>query len=256
MDSVLREILREHRYEELGEADCSCGWFGDKKHDDGCYEAWLDHIEEIERKQLVAVVEPIVCLMCAEGNKPVIHANRCWYHEFPAGSELCEAMSPTAFKTKFKRVAAQDDGLREEVPIIHGRAELVAHDAALIQKRDREWALVCAEHDIPALADSSGPIKLDSSALRASVREECADAAMEAFGHNETNLPHSDGCIACAVKQAILALASEKAAPEVAHASYELGTCDALSEPHGFGYTPRYFHLCSNWRPLPKGDAK
>jgi|SRR5690242_9843296 len=56
-----------------------------------------------------------------------------------------------------------------------------------------------------------------------------------------------------------LAAASEKAASEeVAQASNELGTCDILSEPHetGFTYSPTHLHLCSNWRPLPKGDAK
>lgn len=153
------------------------------QHTDQCWSTAINENgdkEEYLSCRLVAGMPEVT----AQGTDGLLEVIESYYHNDTCSSLLVSGQACDCWKARVK-------------------AALPSHDAALIQKRDREWALVCAEHDIAALADSNGPIKLNPDALKASVREEAAAAAMEAFGHNETNLPHSDGCIACTVKAAL-----------------------------------------------------
>jgi len=182
-------------------------------------------------------------------------SGRCWWTLCPVqDAKHCplppqRSMTPEEsanlaayHKTKFKRVPAQDDGLRELIEQMKGSSSLPAAHILRTYAPKLEEAL--AAHD---------------AALRASVREELLKQGLfMPFGTCKvSSKSHIVGnCCPC---EGWTALASEKAAPEeVAQASNELGTCDILSEPHetGFTYSPTHLHLCSNWRPLPKGDAK
>lgn len=210
MDSELREILRTHEYNRLNLGCYGCNWSFDDMEDGNSWDQYLAHIESLESQQPNAR---------GAGLPP----QRSMTPEEVAGMKAYR-------ETKFQRVAAQDDGLREEVPIIHGRAELAAHDAA----------------------------------LKASVREETLDAVIPAIIKWLSENPKWPimSRLNSSLRKAAEAssLASEKDAPEeVTQASEELGVCNHFPQgpPHRRrNHSNNTNFPCVNWRPLPKGDAK
>lgn len=64
---------------------------------------------------------------------------------------------------------------------------LPAARAQIIQKRDREWGIACAKKDMAILADSKGPININTEAHDAQIRKEAR------LDENYIT-PHYEGC--------------------------------------------------------------